>query len=198
MGGPDNLLSGSRSDKRLAEALWDVHHEEMQSRRVFDSERYAHFLTFSCYKRRRLLDGDRAKKIVFGVLGSQLAKQRGCCVGFVVMPNHVHAVVWFPTDNHVSHFVKQWKQRSSIRIKRVFRTTLCSYAQAIDLTDPIWQPRFYDFNILSEKKLLEKLRYMHRNPMEKGLVARTTDWPWSSARFYEQGRSVGVPVEWLE
>ena len=79
----------------------------MPIRRVYDSERHAHFLTFSCYKRRRLLDSDRAKKVVLGVLNSQLAKQQGRCAGFVVMPDHVHAIVWFPADNQISQFVKQ-------------------------------------------------------------------------------------------
>jgi putative transposase len=169
----------------------------MPTRRVYDSDRHAHFLTFSCYKRRRLLDSDRAKKVVLGVLNSQLAKQQGRCAGFVVMPDHVHAIVWFPADNQISHFVKQWKQRASIQIKRLLRTNLISYAKAIDLDDPVWQAGYYDFNIYSERKLLEKLNYMHRNPVEAGLVERAADWPWSSARHHEQGRSVGVPVTWL-
>jgi hypothetical protein len=54
----------------------------MRSWRVYDKERHAHFLTFSCYKRRRLLDVDRAKKIVLGVLGRErdgiTRKSAGC------------------------------------------------------------------------------------------------------------------------
>jgi putative transposase len=37
---------------------------------------------------------------------------------------------------------------------------------------PIWQPRFYDFNVRTEDKRIEKLRYMHRNPVERGLVEK--------------------------
>jgi putative transposase len=155
----------------------------MPTRQVYDSERHAHFLTFSCYKRRRLLDSDRAKKVVLGVLNSQLAKQEGRCAGFVVMPDHVHEVVWFPADDQISQFVKQWKQRTSIQIKRLLRSSLISYAKSLDLRDPVWQVRFYDFNVYGKRKLLEKLNYMHRNPVEAArLVKRTTDWRWSSAR----------------
>jgi putative transposase len=111
-----------------------------------------------------------------GVLNSELAKQQGRCAGFVVMPDHVHAMVWFPAHNQISQFVKQWKQRTSIQIKRLLRTNLISYARAIDLNDPVWQARFYDFNIYSERTLLEKLNYMHRNPVEAGLVLQATDW----------------------
>ena len=170
----------------------------MRNRRTYDTERHAHFLAFSCYKRRRLLDVDRAKKIVLGVLTSQLARQQGRCAGFVVMPNHVHAIVWFAADSQISEFVKHWKHRSSVQIKRFLSTRIVSYSRTINPDDPVWQAGFYDFNIYGPKKLREKLNYMHRNPVEKDLVARTTDWPWSSARFYEDRRSVGVPVGWLD
>jgi len=48
----------------------------------------------------------------------------------------------------------------------------------------VWQRRFYDMNIWSEKKQLEKLDDMHNNPVERRLVSSPSDWPWSSWRFY--------------
>ena len=170
----------------------------MVTKRTFDREGHPHFVTFSCYRRRRLLDHDRAKKVVLGVLNSQLSRQDGRCVGFVVMPDHVHAVVLFPMPDQISHFMKQWKQRSSIQIKRLARSLLVGYAGTIDLTEPVWQAEYYDFNLFSERKAEEKLAYMHQNPVSAGLVGRPEDWPWSSAGYYETGRTVGVPVAWLD
>jgi putative transposase len=92
-------------------------------RRIYDREGHAQFLTFSCYRRRRLLDHDRAKKIVLGTLAAQLRRLSGCCIGFVVMPNHVHAVVWLPPAE-LGEFMKQWKRTSSLRIKRLFEESL--------------------------------------------------------------------------
>lgn len=170
----------------------------MVRKRVYDRERHAHFVTFSCYRRRQLLDHDRAKKIVLGVLNSQLAQQRGRCIGFVVMPDHVHAIVWFPEPDQLSHFMKQWKQRSSVQIKKLLRDHLTSLASTVNLAEPVWQPRFYDFNLYSPGKIEEKLAYMHLNPVRARLVRHPCDWPWSSARFYVCGQTVGVPVGWLE
>jgi REP element-mobilizing transposase RayT len=51
----------------------------------------------------------------------------------------------------------------------------------------VWQRRFYDMNVWSEKKRLEKLNYMHNNPVKRGLVAQHGEWPWSSWRFYHLG-----------
>jgi putative transposase len=108
----------------------------MVSKRTYDREGHAHYVTFSCYRRRRLLDHDRAKRVVLGVLNSQLTLQAGKCVGFVVMPDHVHAIVWFPAPDQLSHFMKQWKQRSSVQIKRLLQERLVRYSAEIAPTDP--------------------------------------------------------------
>jgi hypothetical protein len=51
----------------------------------------------------------------------------------------------------------------------------------------VWQRRSFDMNIYSEKKRLEKLDYMHANPVKRRLVKKPGDWPWSSWRFYYLG-----------
>ena len=170
----------------------------MGSKRTYDREGHAHFVTFSCDRRRRLLDHDRPKQILIEVLSSQLSKQSGQCVGFVVMPDHVHAVVWFAEPHQLSHFMKQWKQRSSVQIKRLAHNVLSEYYKHVDLNEPFWQAGYYDFNVFTEAKIEEKLAYMHQNPVRGGLVNHSCDWPWSSARFYEQGLPVGLPIRWLE
>lgn len=167
-------------------------------RRIYDSEGHAQFVTFSCYRRRRLFDDDRCKRIVIGTLGSELAKRRGVCIGFVVMPDHVHALVWFSETGQFSDFMRVWKQRSSVLIKRVLQSQLRRYAGSIGDDDPVWQPKYYSFNIWSERKIHEKLTYMHENPVRAGLVERAVDWRWSSARWYEEGRPVGLPIGWVE
>jgi putative transposase len=167
-------------------------------RRIFDNEGHAQFVTFSCYRRRRLLNHDHCKRIVIGTMDSKLAKRTGVCIGFVVMPDHVHALVWFPRPAHLSEFMQVWKQRSSVQIARLLATQLQRHTAAIPAGEPIWQPKYYPFNVFSEKKVHEKLNYMHENPVRAGLVQRALDWPWSSARWYEQRRSVGVPIGWIE
>jgi putative transposase len=61
-----------------------------------------------------------------------------------------------------------------------------------------WQPKYYAFEICSQSKIEEKLVYMHENPVRAGLVERAIGWNWSSARWYELGKSVGVPITWVE
>jgi hypothetical protein len=58
----------------------------------------------------------------------------------------------------------------------------------------IWQRRFYDFNVWTERKRIEKLRYMHRNPVKRGLVAEPDQWTWSSFLAYLYGEPGPVRV----
>jgi REP element-mobilizing transposase RayT len=53
----------------------------------------------------------------------------------------------------------------------------------------VWERRYFDFNVFTERKRVEKLRYIHRNPIRRGLVERSEDWKWSSFRFYLEGES---------
>jgi len=65
---------------------------------------------------------------------------------------------------------------------------------------PFWQARFYDFNVWTDKKRVQKLRYMHQNPLKRGLVPTPEDWPWSSYRFYafDEAGLVRVNEGWGE
>jgi putative transposase len=48
----------------------------------------------------------------------------------------------------------------------------------------VWQRRFYDFLLWNPHKRSEKLGYMHRNPVKRGLVAEPEQWKWNSCRYY--------------
>ena len=60
---------------------------------------------------------------------------------------------------------------------------------------PFWLARYYDFNVQSEEKRIEKLKYMHRNPVTRGLVTRPEEWKWSSFQHYLTGEIGSVEIE---
>jgi hypothetical protein len=62
----------------------------------------------------------------------------------------------------------------------------------------VWQKRFYDFNVWTERKHVEKLRYMHRNPVKRGFVATPDQWAWSSFRAYAYGEKGQVRVNFQD
>ncbi|GAA3749491.1 hypothetical protein GCM10022270_04460 [Terriglobus aquaticus] len=60
------------------------------------------------------------------------------------------------------------------------------------------QKRYYDRNLCTHDDMVEVLRYIHRNPIKRGLVVKPEDWRWSSYRNYAFGKTgrVGVDSKW--
>ncbi len=98
----------------------------------------------------------------------------------------------------LSKFMQGWKRASSYAIRQWYEQQQAAYLQSQPLGEKFWTPKYYAFQIDSRQKLEEKLTYMHMNPVRAGLVEKTVDWKWSSARWYEHQQSVGVPISWVE
>lgn len=141
-----------------------------------------HFLTFSCYRREPLLDTPRSRSIFEQTL-ERTRRWYGFYVsGYVVMPEHVHLLISEPERSRLSVVVQMLKQVSSRQLK-----TPGSVA--------FWQTRYYDFNVLSERKRVEKLDYMHWNPVKRELVKSPEEWAWSSFHHYMTGIEAAVEIE---
>jgi putative transposase len=96
----------------------------MPERRIIDLPGQAHFVTFSTYQRRQFLAPERTRTIVMETLQGCLDQHRGFCHGFVVMPNHVHAILTVDSESKIATFLLAWKKTSSYRIKRFFAQEL--------------------------------------------------------------------------
>jgi len=148
-----------------------------------------HFITFSCYERRALLESKRAKAAFVKILGEVRARYGFRLAGYVVMPNHVHLLISESPSGTPAKVIQVLKQRVSraLRGKRRGAQKQFSLPFSSGLTERrrFWQRRYYDFNVYSEKKLREKLEYMHLNPVKRKLVKHAREWPWSSWSFYQ-------------
>jgi len=109
-------------------------------------------------------------------------------VGYVVMPEHFHLLMSEPEHRDPSVVMQVVKQEFAKKVLRALRSRAkplqsSLWAEALK-TRHVWQARFYDFNVWSKGKRIEKLRYMHRNPVKRGLVLEPEQWTWSSFRHY--------------
>ena len=107
-----------------------------------------HFLTFSCYHRLPYLGAPKSMSLFESALERTRQKYGFVVAGYVVMPEHVHLLVNEPNRSSPNQAIKAIKL--SVTLRRHKR--------------PFWQARYYDFNVFTEDKRVEKLRYMHRNP----------------------------------
>jgi putative transposase len=139
-----------------------------------------HFITCSCYHRLPILSSPRSRDIFLQVFEEARLKYQFRVLGYVVMPEHFHLLIDETEMTLPSTILQVIKQRSAKNLREAHKS----------LSGQVWQRRFYDFNVRTEKKTAEKLHYMHENPVRRGLVRGENDWKWSSSRFYsmeEQG-----------
>lgn len=138
-----------------------------------------HFVTFSCQGRGAYLARPSARSLFEKVLERFRIRSGFFVIGYVVMPDHVHLLLSEPPAEPLA------KALHSIKLSMA----------KLSSQRPFWQPRYYDFNVFSAHKRIEKLRYIRRNPVRRSLVEKPEDWKWSSFRHYATGERGTVEIE---
>jgi REP-associated tyrosine transposase len=150
---------------------------------------HLHFITFSCYRRQPLLGTPRSRNIFVEILDQVRYRFVLKLVGYVVMPEHVHLLISEPLVGTPSTVMQMLKQRVSRLVRE---------GTEHGKEHSFWETRFYDFNVRTKKKKVEKLVYMHMNPVKRGLVDQPDDWPWSSYSFYQEKGTILIPIDRVE
>jgi REP-associated tyrosine transposase len=152
------------------------------SLRRFQQCGHLHFITFSCYHRQPRLASPAARNIFEQVLERVRRRYLFFVCGYVIMPEHVHLLLSEPERGTLATALQAMKQAVARRL-------------ASRDGKAFWQERYYDFNVFSESKRVGKLRYMHRNPVTRGLAEKPEEWAWSSFRHYLTGTEGTVEIE---
>ena len=147
----------------------------------FQNTGQSHFVTFSCHHRCPLLTTASTRQLFESAL-ERVRRKFGLRVyAYVVMPEHIHLLLSEPERGALADALKSLKQSIARRL--------------IGDADHFWQKRYYDFNIRNHPQFVEKIRYIHRNPVKRGLCERPEDWQWSSFRHYATGVEGRVQIE---
>ncbi len=127
-------------------------------------------------------------------------------LAFVIMPNHAHWIAAADELHAVMRDLKRFTSRTiHDRLKEDARATPLHWLQvateaARQRRDELglWQPGFHPQAIATRRVFEQKLRYLHENPVRKGLVRRADDWWYSSAANYVGRTDVCIEVDPLE
>jgi putative transposase len=162
----------------------------------FNDNSYAHFITTNTYHHYPYFRDEELCQIIAEELEFYSRKYGFALIGYVIMPDHLHLLVWWDKEEkpnlNISRVMNSIKTMTTKRIKRrLFYSGGVKYmGRLADVGQPtrrpfrLWQPGFYDFDIYSEAKLLEKLDYMHNNPIAAGVVSSPECYKWSSWRLH--------------
>jgi len=147
----------------------------------FQKAEALHFITFSCFQRLPFLEAAAPKDTVEAVLEETRARHEARVYAYVLMPEHVHLLMNEPGSIVVAQFLKALKQMTSRRLKGD--------------RGQFWQSRYFDANVHGEEDRSEVIRYIHRNPVKRGLVASPGEYRWSSFNHYATGVRGVVEIE---
>ena len=172
--------------------------------RHLDNLGTARFITFSCYHRLRLLTSEDTIIPFLEELERQRQRDNFKVLGYVVMPDHVHLIIYPPDPLAVGSVIGEIKKRSSFKILSMWKKQDKEILNRLMVSGrgrqkyAFWQPRGYDHNCRTVEYVREKINYCHMNPVKAGLVSQPGDWPWSSYRWYYGDKGGIVHVDEVE
>ncbi len=155
----------------------------------------SHFITFSCYRRQQFFN-NRHVYDLFPICLERMRKRFQMRVyGYVVMPEHVHILVSEPDKGTLADAIHFLKLSFSKRLRSQVSAQKKGANLGHEVLGPFWQKRYYDRNVRDNREFIAALKYIHRNPLKRGLVEKPEDWSWSSYRHYALGELGTVQIE---
>jgi len=171
--------------------------------RVYDSA-YPYFITSSLVEGYPIFSNPLAAQVVLDALNFIQTKRTTVVYAYVIMENHIHMVVQADKLPQQIQSFKSWTARAIIDLFSVnghfFQLSKLRKAKNPahqDSVHQLWQEGFYPKQIFSDKVMIQKIEYIHNNPVKRGFVDRPEDWRYSSARNY-LGMEALLPVTLFE
>ena len=172
----------------------------------FPEKDQLYFVTSSIAGHKHLLNMPEYAQIILDSLSFLRREKEIKLYAFVIMPNHFHLIVKLPDASNISklaHDLKLFTANQIIKKLQVNKELhLLDYfeQQAKGIKKQrykVWETGFWDKNIFSEEFLLEKMEYIHNNPINKNwhLVEERSEHLFSSARFYDKGEEPIIVID---
>jgi putative transposase len=126
------------------------------------------------------------RELILSTIATHHLRSDFLLFGYVIMPTHIH-LLFSPQSRNLIQIMRDLKSRTGYAI-----------SQQRKLAGPIWQERYFDTIIRQVRNFWEKLEYIHRNPVEAGLVGNPEEWKWSSYRHHVRNGAAPIPLDPVE
>jgi REP element-mobilizing transposase RayT len=140
-----------------------------------------------------LLENEKHKDIIVSSLEFLNKQQRILVYAFVIMNNHFH-MIWQMMGEHKREDVQRdFLKYTGQQILKNLRNEASAMLQdlvvnAKDRTRQVWERNSLGIPLWSERVFIEKLEYIHYNPVKAGLCKYPEEYKYSSAGFYEMNK----------
>lgn len=167
------------------------------------SKKGVYFITFTCFNWLPLIELTKAYDLFYNFF--DILKQNGNDVlGFVIMPNHVHALLHYTNTKQALNtiigngkrfigydIVKRLEGRNEVALLGQLKEAVIEKDRRRNKKHELWQGTFDVKECRTEKFILQKLNYIHNNPCTERwkLAKKPYEYPHSSAKFYDGDKS---------
>ena len=154
---------------------------------------YPHFFTATNLEWKKLLSRDKYKDIIIDSMRFLVKNRRVIIYGFVIMENHIHIIWQLQAGKKREDVQRDFLKYTAQQIKKDMMSNhpedLISFrVNAKDRKYQFWERNPLSIEIWSEKVLMQKLQYIHENPVRAGVCKYPDDYKYSSALFYKFGK----------
>ena len=150
-----------------------------------------------------LLKPDKYKDIIIQSLKFFVKEKRIELNAFAIMSNHIH-LIWqiqtgHKTENVQRDFLKYTSQTiirdlelNHLEVLKVFEVNLK------DRKYQVWQRNPLSIDLWTKEVYIQKMEYIHNNPVTAGICSYPEQYKYSSAKFYETGKDeFGIVTHWV-
>jgi putative transposase len=130
-----------------------------------------------------------------------LRKYDADLIAYVLMPNHIHLILFYNSKVDLSGFLRDMKKYTSVKIRELLEEegeekilkslVYKKYGQKYK----VWKDRFDAVVIRHKNVLLTKMNYIHNNPVKNGLVERAEEWKYLSTNYYITEEEGTLPIK---
>jgi putative transposase len=153
---------------------------------------YPQFFTATNLEWKKLLKPDKYKDIIIGSMKFLVKNKRVKILSFVIMENHIHLIWQMLPDNDPEavqrDFLKYTAQRIQKDLQKNHPDVLAHFkVDAKDREYQFWKRNALSRELRTHSVFMQKLEYIHWNPVKACICKLPEEYKYSSAKFYETG-----------
>ncbi len=160
--------------------------------RIIEEEGHAHFLTIKCNLNIPHFRNSYLCKLFLDQLIITRNRLNFKLLAYVIMPNHIHLLIFNDSKVRVSRILHSIKRPFSYKAMKYIEMNNARIASRLKVTRKgkqyyqFWQEGAFGRNVYSDEVVRKTIEYMHNNPVRANLVTEPVEWRWSSARLWEE------------